>query len=154
MSAGHNGNTLALQLATQCKQRFENIELNYTLAASTFLDIKFKTFHFVRLEMWKPSDPHLQALGRKAASSEPSVSTTSTGTASTVSRQCHKSHLLQTLKGVLTVQHLREDYGRSLTRILAFQANHTANTDAYIQMRRYMEEKVIPRSEDPGEKKN
>ncbi len=33
--------------------------------------------------------------------------------------------------------------------MLAFQGNRTANTDTYIEMCRYMEEKVIPRSEDP-----
>ena len=34
-------------------------------------------------------------------------------------------------------------------RVVAFQSNRTTNTDAFIEMRRYMEEKVIPRSEDP-----
>lgn len=35
------------------------------------------------------------------------------------------------------------------TQVLASQINRTANTDAYIEMCRYMEEKVIPRNEDP-----
>lgn len=35
------------------------------------------------------------------------------------------------------------------TRVMASQSSHTANTDAYTEMRRYMEEKVIQRSEDP-----
>lgn len=35
------------------------------------------------------------------------------------------------------------------TRVMASQSSRTANTDAYIEMRRYMEEKVIQRSEDP-----
>lgn len=31
---------------------------------------------------------------------------------------------------------------------MAFQGNYKTNTDAHIEMRRYMEEKVIPRFED------
>lgn len=35
------------------------------------------------------------------------------------------------------------------TRVMTSQSNRTTNTDAYIEMCRYMEEKVIPRNEDP-----
>ncbi len=45
-SAGHRSNTLASQLAAQCKRRFQNIEHNHTLAASTFLDIRLKKIVF------------------------------------------------------------------------------------------------------------
>lgn len=55
-SAGQKGNTLASLLAMQCKRRFQNIEHNHTLAASTFLDPRFKNMSFVTLEMLKPSN--------------------------------------------------------------------------------------------------
>ncbi|XP_048010522.1 uncharacterized protein LOC125244488 [Megalobrama amblycephala] len=97
MLAGQKGNTLALQLAAQCKRRFENIEHNFTLAAMP------------------PESP--------AANNE------------RIGAEC------STCEGGLW-----QDFD---TRIVAFQGNRTTTTDAYIEMRRYMEEKVIPRSEDP-----
>lgn len=129
-SPGQKGNILASQLATQCKRRFQNIEHNYILGVSTFLDIRFKNIVF--------SDPgnvetiktrlisEMQALGSgdgQATTSEPSVtaSTTSMGTAEP-----------STSKGGL--------WQEFDTRVMASQGNRTANTDAYIEMRRYMEE--------------
>ena len=45
-SAGQRSNTLASQLAAQYKRRFQNTEHNHTLAASTFLEMRFKNIVF------------------------------------------------------------------------------------------------------------
>ncbi|KAK3556396.1 hypothetical protein QTP70_007990 [Hemibagrus guttatus] len=85
MSVGQKGSTLALQLETQCKRRFENIEHNYTFAASTFLDIRFKNIVFCdtgNVENIKSSlVSEMRALHRQATTSEPSASATFMGTA-------------------------------------------------------------------------
>uniref|UniRef100_A0A674MCS2 BED-type domain-containing protein n=1 Tax=Takifugu rubripes TaxID=31033 RepID=A0A674MCS2_TAKRU len=109
-------NSLASQLEAQCKRRFQNIEHYHTLAASTFLDIRFKNIVFcdsTNVEMIKSRlITEMQAL--------PCAETPST----------------------------RHEAAFD-SWVVAFQSNCTANTDAYIEIRRYMEEKVIPRSEDP-----
>ncbi|XP_035799093.1 E3 SUMO-protein ligase ZBED1-like [Amphiprion ocellaris] len=138
-SAGQKDNTLASQLAAQCQRRFQNIEHSHTIAASTFLDIRFKNIAFCdigNVETIKSriiSD--MQGMGcseREMSSSE--ASTSASVTAST-SAECSAS------QGGL--------WQECDTRVLASQSNRTANTDTYIEMRRYMEEKVIPRNEDP-----
>lgn len=112
----------------------------------TFLDIRFKNIPFCdagNVEAIKSRlISEMQALGRQATDGEPSAPTTSMGTALTVSEESANTDSdCSTSKGGL--------WQEFDTRILAFQGNRTTNTDAYIQMRRYMEEKVIPRSEDP-----
>lgn len=150
MLAGQKGNTLALQLAAQCKRRFENIEHNFTLAASTFLDIRFKNIVFCdtgNVEVIKSRlISEMQALGRQATTSEPSAST-SMGTVLTVPPESPAANNERIGAKCSTCEGgLWQEFD---TRIVAFQGNRTATTDAYIEMRRYMEEKVIPRSEDP-----
>ncbi|XP_051793095.1 zinc finger BED domain-containing protein 4-like [Acanthochromis polyacanthus] len=137
-SAGQKDNTLASQLEAQCKRRFQNIEHNHILAASTFLDIRFKNIAFCDIRNVETIKSRiigdLQAMGcseREMSSSE--ASTSASVTAST-SAECSAS-----LGG------LWQEFD---TRVLASQSNRTENTDAYIEMCRYMEEKVIPRSED------
>ncbi|KAK3518752.1 hypothetical protein QTP70_010887 [Hemibagrus guttatus] len=91
MSVGQKGSTLALQLATQCKRRFENIEHDYTLEDSTFLDIRFKNIVFCDTENVENIKSRLisdmQALHRQATTSEPSASATSMGTALSVPQE-------------------------------------------------------------------
>ncbi|XP_051996488.1 E3 SUMO-protein ligase ZBED1-like [Xyrauchen texanus] len=42
----HQGSSVATQLAQQCQRRFAGIETNHSLAASTFLDARFKHLGF------------------------------------------------------------------------------------------------------------
>uniref|UniRef100_A0A674MNF8 BED-type domain-containing protein n=1 Tax=Takifugu rubripes TaxID=31033 RepID=A0A674MNF8_TAKRU len=132
-------NSLASQLAAQCKRRFQNIEHNHTLAASTFLDIRFKNIVFcdsTNVEMIKARlITEMQALPCAETPSTRHEAAASTSTATQGSpAECSSS------KGL---------WREFDSRVVAFQSKRTANTDAHIEIRRYMEEKVIPRSEDP-----
>ncbi|XP_061734385.1 E3 SUMO-protein ligase ZBED1-like [Nerophis ophidion] len=138
-TSADQGNSLASQLAAQCKRRFQNIEHNHTLAASTFLDIRFKNIVFsdsANVDMIKSRIiTEMQAL---ACAETQSTRHEADATASTVTQEspaeCSSS------KGI---------WQEFDSHVLAFQSNRTANTYAYVEMRRYMEEKVIPRIEDP-----
>uniref|UniRef100_A0AAQ5Y0H8 BED-type domain-containing protein n=1 Tax=Amphiprion ocellaris TaxID=80972 RepID=A0AAQ5Y0H8_AMPOC len=130
-SAGQKDNTLASQLAAQCQRHFQNIEHNHTIAASTFLDIRFKNIAFCDIRNVETIKSRIISNMQGMGCSEREMSSSEAST----SAECSASQ-----------GGLWQEFD---TRFLASQSNRTANTDTYIQMRRYMEEKVIPRNEDP-----
>ncbi|XP_049425257.1 E3 SUMO-protein ligase ZBED1-like [Epinephelus fuscoguttatus] len=155
-SAGQRGNSLASQLSAQCRRRFQNIEHNHTLAASTFLDIRFKNIVFCdtgNVEMIKSRIiSEMQALGScecQATSSEASA-TASTNSMTATMSLTQGSPAANTESSDAKCSTSKGGLWQEFdTRVMASQSSRTANTDAYTEMRRYMEEKVIQRSEDP-----
>ncbi|TNM86597.1 hypothetical protein fugu_006827 [Takifugu bimaculatus] len=125
-------NSLASQLAAQCKRRFQNIEHNHTLAASTFLDIRFKNIVFcdsTNVEMIKARlITEMQALPCAETPSTRHEAAASTSTATQGSPA-----------GCSSSKGLWREFD---SRVVAFQSKRTANTDAHIEIRRYMEEKL------------
>ncbi|MBN3281745.1 ZBED4 protein, partial [Polyodon spathula] len=87
------GSSLDTELALQCQRRFRGIETFHSLAASTFLDIRFKNLAF------------------------------------------------STAKGGIWA-----DFD---IQVLSAQQHRSTGTDALIEMSRYLEEKLIPRYQDP-----
>ncbi|XP_078018726.1 E3 SUMO-protein ligase ZBED1-like [Epinephelus lanceolatus] len=155
-SAGQRGNSLASQLSAQYKRRFQNIEHNHTLAASTFLDIRFKNIVFCdtgNVEMIKSRIiSEMQALGScecQATSSEASA-TASTNSMTATMSLTQGSPAANTESSDAKCSTSKGGLWQEFdTRVMASQSSRTANTDAYIEMCRYMEEKVKQRSEDP-----
>ncbi|KAL7382534.1 hypothetical protein ABVT39_023919, partial [Epinephelus coioides] len=138
-------------LSAQCKRHFQNTEHNHILAASSFLDIQFKNIVFcdtgnvemitsrIICEMHALGSCECQATSSEASAtaSTNSMSLTQGSAANTESSDAKCS----TSKGGL--------WQEFDTRVMASHSSRTANTDAYVEMRRYMKENVIQRSEDP-----
>ncbi|XP_041846931.1 E3 SUMO-protein ligase ZBED1-like [Melanotaenia boesemani] len=142
----HQGSSLSAELGLQIQCRFHGIETCYSLAASTFLDIRFKNLvfrdkdnvekHVLLTEMQETY--HLtsesSSAGPPAAASSPGPSSASLGSPAPTSSSA------QVKKGIWA------DFD---SQVLAAQQHRTTGTDALIEMRRYMEEKPVPRDQDP-----
>ncbi|XP_051982267.1 zinc finger BED domain-containing protein 4-like [Xyrauchen texanus] len=118
----HQGSSVATQLAQQCQRRFAGIETNHSLAASTFLDARFKHLGFQdknNAEGMKNDFPLMPS------SQSPELASDSAA----------------------TKVGLWADFD---TQVASSQHHRSATTDVIIEMRRYSEEKLIPRDkEDP-----
>ena len=125
------GNTLASQLAENIKHRFPAREQNTTLAASTFLDVRFKHVVFAdngnveKIRSKLIND--MQKLHREQVVAPPVVTTSEPAVATATPGLWQEFDI----------------------RVRASQGNRTVGTDSNVQMRRYLEEKVIFRNEDP-----
>ncbi|XP_028307237.1 zinc finger BED domain-containing protein 1-like [Gouania willdenowi] len=145
-------NRLASMLATQCKQHFQNLEHNFTIEASTILDPRFKSLVFIdarNVEIIKSKlISEMQSLcsfDGQTTSSEQSVFIKST------------DGLLEVKSSTANTEHNSGSCSTSNTglwqefdiSIVASRDRQTATTNPHNEMSRYMEERLIPRSEDP-----
>lgn len=145
------GSSLSAELALQTQRRFRGIEACHSLAASTFLDIRFENLAFRDKDnvenMKKRLITEMQAsesssAAPQAAASSPGPSSASAPGPSSASpgSPAPTSSSAQVKTGI---------WAAFDTQILAAQQHRTTGTNALIEMRRYMEEKPVPRDQDP-----
>uniref|UniRef100_A0A3B1JXR9 HAT C-terminal dimerisation domain-containing protein n=1 Tax=Astyanax mexicanus TaxID=7994 RepID=A0A3B1JXR9_ASTMX len=118
------GIKLAAELSSQCQHRFRAIETFYGLAVSTFLDTRFK-------KPWSVNQTSVSAPEPSTSSATSSVSVAAPATTSSS----------PAAKGGI--------WAEFDSQVLASQEHRTPGTDAFIEMRRYSEEKPILRHGDP-----
>ncbi|RXM27657.1 E3 ubiquitin-protein ligase TRIM56 [Acipenser ruthenus] len=149
------GSSLATELALQCQRRFRGIETFHSLAASTFLDIRFKNLAFRDRDnvetMKKRMLTEMQEVHQPTSESPPPGSTSAPVPssasapmprfASPVTPASTPSSAPATAKGGIWA-----DFD---IQVLSAQQHRSTGTDALIEMRRYLEEKLIPRDQDP-----
>ncbi|KAL7859662.1 hypothetical protein SRHO_G00148090 [Serrasalmus rhombeus] len=149
------GSSLAAQLAQQCQRRFRGIESIYCLAASTFLDVRCKHLGFRdkdNVEVMKKrllsemqevyqtrqAAPTLAPSSTATVSSSPYTSTSGPST-SEPNQSPAPSGSAVSKGGIWT------DFDM---QVLSGQHHRSAASDVLIEIRRYSEEKVIPRDSD------
>ena len=127
------GNEVASQLAQQCRKRFMNIEQNYCLAASTRLDLRFKSLPFKNSDNTRVTKEkvvrELQRIipGQEAANSENADSS-------------------EAPPGEVGGIWAMFDEAREKK-----QAERSCMADAHLEMRKYGEEPLVTRETDPLE---
>lgn len=133
------GSCLATQLAQQCQQRFKGIETIHGLAASTFLDVRFKHLGFRNKDNVEAVKKQLLT---EMQNVESSTSLTVVGPTSVPSSQTPAlaSGSSTTKRGIW------EDFDM---HVLLDQHDQSAATDVLYEMYQYLEEKTIPRDKDP-----
>ena len=183
----HQGSSLSAQLALQIQRRFRGIETCHSLAASTFLDVRFKNLAFrdkdnvenmkTRLltemqETYQLTSESSSAAPQAAASSSApssasarqSSSASSPGPSSASSPAPSSASARQSSSASASGPSYASPGSPAPTssaaqvkkgiwadfdcQILAAQQHRTTGTDALIEMRRYMEEKPLPRDQD------
>ncbi|KAL6473272.1 hypothetical protein MHYP_G00194600 [Metynnis hypsauchen] len=149
------GSSLAAQLAQQRQRRFRGIESIYCLAASTFLDVRFKHLGFRdkdNVEVMKKrllseiqevyqtrqAAPTLAPSSTATVSSSPYTSTSGPST-SEPNQSPAPSGSAVSKGGIWT------DFDM---QVLSGQHHRSAASDVLIEIRRYSEEKVMPRDSD------
>lgn len=125
-SAGWKGNILVSHLAENCRRCFPSREQNSILAASTLLDPRFKNVVF-------SDNGNVESIRSKLIG------------------EMQKEHHTENHASNAPVSN---NLSVSVSTFSVLQASPTPSTsrlwqDTYIQMRRYMEDKVIARKEDP-----
>ncbi|KAK6470307.1 zinc finger BED domain-containing protein 1-like [Huso huso] len=141
------GSSLATELALQCQGRFRGIETFHSLAASTFLDIRFKNLAFRdrdNVETMKTRMlTEMQEVHQPTSESPPPGSTSAPMPrfVSPVTPASTPSSAPATAKGGIWA-----DFD---IQVLSAQQHRSTGTDALTEMRRYLEEKLIPRDQDP-----
>lgn len=159
------GSSLATQLAQQCQRRFRGIESIHCLAASTFLDVRFKHFGFrdkdnvevmkKRLlsemqEVYQTGEaaPTLAPSSTATVSSTswPSTSGSSTSEPSTLRPSASGPNQSPAPSGsAVSKGGIWTDFDMQVS---SGQHHRSAASDVLIEVRRYSEEKVIPRDRD------
>lgn len=135
----HQGSYLATQLAQQCQQRFKGIETIPGLAASTFLDVRFKQLGFRDKDNVEAVIKQLLTEMQNVESC-PSLTVTNSISVSSSQAPAHASGSAASKKGIL------DDFDM---HVLSDQHDQSAATDVLNEMYRYLEEKPIPRDRDP-----
>ncbi|XP_075891661.1 uncharacterized protein LOC142894282 [Nelusetta ayraudi] len=146
------GSSLATQLAQQCQRRFRGIETIYCLAASIFLDVRFKHLGFRDKGNVEVVKKHLVSELQEVYQTEhtaPSLAPSSTATVSSTSSP--------SISGPSATGPTESPapYGSGAskagiwtdfdTQVLSGQYHWSATSEVLIEVRRYSEEKVIPR---------
>lgn len=148
------GSKLAAVLSAQCQHSFKGIETFSGLSTSTYLDTRFKNFGFRDMAnvdtVKKRLLAEMQSVSQTSAHSEsaPEPSTSSATSTASAMAPATTSHYPA---GASPSPPAPKDgiWTEFDTQILASQQHRTAGTDAVIEMRRYSEEKTIPRDADP-----
>ena len=148
------GSKLAAVLSAQCQHRFRGIEAFYGLSISTYLDTRFKNFGFRDManvealkkrlitEMQSVSQTSIHLVSGPEPSTSSGTSSISAMTPATTScSPAGASPSPPAAQGGI--------WAEFDTQILESQQHRTSATDAVIEMRRYSEEKTIPRDGDP-----
>ncbi|KAK7149159.1 hypothetical protein R3I94_008690 [Phoxinus phoxinus] len=145
----HQGSSVATQLAQQCQRRFAGIETNHSLAASTFLDARFKYLGFQDKNnaegMKKRLSSELKEVYQTVESTPTPTPSSALHTSSSASAPSSQSPALAPDSAATKVG-LWADFD---TQVASSQHHRSATTDVIIEMRRYSEEKLIPRDKDP-----
>lgn len=147
----HQGSSLATQLAQQCQRRFRGIESIHCLAASTFLDVRFKHLGFCDKDnvevLKKRLHTEMQEV-YQTGQSAPTLTVSSTPIVSSASGPSTSGSIpspppagpAATKGGIWT------DFDM---QVVSSQHHRSASSDVLIEIRRYSEEKLIPRDKDP-----
>ncbi|CAL9706231.1 unnamed protein product [Knipowitschia caucasica] len=152
----HQENILSRQLLFQCQRRFHSIETFYGIGACTFLDIRFRNIAFrnkdnlenvkrrILAEMKENQlVPQAASSVSNCASSTPPAPTPPAPTPAAptpAAPQPTSSSTTSSVRGIWA------DFD---TQAVSSQQHRTAATDALIELRHYLEEKIIPRDHDP-----
>ncbi|XP_026993344.2 zinc finger BED domain-containing protein 4-like [Tachysurus fulvidraco] len=146
----HQGSSVAIQLAQQCQRRFAFTETNHSLAASTFLDARFKHLGFQDKNnaegMKKLLFSELKEVYQTVESiPTPTPTSALAPTSNSASVPSSQSPALVPDSAATKVS-LWADFD---THVASSQHHRSATTDVIIEMCRYSEEKLIPRDNDP-----
>lgn len=167
------GSSLATQLAQQCQRRFRGIESIHCLAASTFLDVRFKHLGFRDKDsvvvMKKRLLSEMQEV-YQIVQAAPTVAPSSTATVSSTSGPSTSGPSASGLSTSEPSTSEPSTSGPSASgpnqspapsavskggiwtdfdmQVLSGQEHRSAASDVHIELRRYTEEKVIPRDRD------
>lgn len=135
----HQGSSLVTQLAQQCQHRFRGIEAIQGLAASTFLDIRFKHLGF------RDKD-NVEAVKKQLLSEAQTVKSAPTLTAIN-STSVSSSQSPALASGSDTIKRgLWADFDM---QVLTNQNHQSVATDVLTEISLYLEETLIPRDKDP-----
>lgn len=107
-----------------------------SLAASTFLDVRFKNLAFREKDNVENMKKRLLTEMRETYQ----LTSESSSAAPPAAASAPGPNSAPVKKGI---------WGDFDTQVLAAQQHRTTGTDALIEMRRYMEEKPVPRDQDP-----
>ncbi|XP_067305981.1 E3 SUMO-protein ligase ZBED1-like [Pseudorasbora parva] len=149
------GSSFATELAQQCQRRFRGVETIHSLCASTFLDIRFKHLAFrdkdhvevVKKRLLSEMQDVRLATSDLAAAPPEATSTSFPGSVSGPTASCASSVTppLTPRTASATAGGIWEDFD---SQVLSAQ-QQSGSSGSIIEMRRYAEEKVIPRNQDP-----
>lgn len=154
----HQGSSLATQLAQQCQRRFGCTETMHCLAASTFLDVRFKHLGFrdkdnveaIKIRLLTEMQEIYQTL--KSAPTQtpsstltPTASSTSVPTISSTSVPSSQSPALAS-GSAAAKRWLWSDFDM---HVLSAQHHQSATTVVLNEVHHYSGEKLIPRDKDP-----
>lgn len=153
------GSKLAAELSVQCQRRFKGIEGFYGLAASTFLDTRFKNLGFcdtAKVETLKGQlMTDMQLVNQTSATSESapepttSSSTSATSSASAIAPATTSSSPVGAAASPPAPTAKGGIWAEFDTEVVASQQHRTTGSDVIIEMCQFSEEKVIPRDQDP-----
>lgn len=165
-ASDRQGSKLAAELSAQCHHRFRAIETFYGLAVSTYLDIRFKNLGFrdsanvepvkARLitemqsmsETSAPSTSGLSSATSPATSSATSPASSATSSATSPASAPTTSSSLSAGAPASPPAAKGGIWENFDSQVLASQQHRTTSTDALIELRRYSEERPIPRNQD------
>ena len=148
------GSKLATELSAQCHKRFSSIESFYGLAVSTYLDTRFKNVGFRDMAnvdaVKKQLITEIQSVNQTPAPSF-SAPEPSTSSATSFVSAMAPATTSSTTEGVFPSPPTTKSgiWTEFDSQVLASQEHRTTGTDAFIEMRRYSEEKPIPQDGDP-----
>ena len=122
--------SVQVMLKHQMKRRFAQIESNYILAAPTILDPRFKKVAFCSLEIAEQTVQRISAElgGLTSPSQEPSAN----------ARTIPESS-----------KHVSELWGTFDKKVAEASSHRSVTVESTVEMRRYLQEKNIPRHDDP-----
>lgn len=126
------GNELAGHLVDQCRKRFVNFEQNFILAASTYLDPRFKDLTF------KNKETNDVTKGKLLIELQKTVHSTSVDMPEPLVSTGTESSKTQT-KGIWALLDTVREQA---------QQTRTSTTEAHVELRRYSEELTITREEN------
>lgn len=127
---------LKAELKRQLKRRFSQLESNHTLSTSTILDPRFKKIAFCSADTAERTIDRISAVACNIITNDTNES--ATGTASTTTQNNTEQSV-----------HENDLWGSFDKKVAEASTHRSSSIEATVEIRRYVQEKNIPRQEDP-----